>query len=133
MICPHCQQENLDTAKYCRNCGKRMTEASSRKWMWAVLIAGVCGLIAMVATRATTKPSSSSLAVSPVSSSEKIRIGLAYGTEKEAWLNWAVAEFAKTPAGANIQIDLKPLGSIEAANAIAKDDKSITAWAPAST
>lgn len=60
-------------------------------------------------------------------------IGIAYGTEKKSWLEWAVSEFGKTDQGKKIKVDLIPMGSIEGAQALVAGDKRITAWAPASS
>lgn len=73
-------------------------------------------------------PSSST----PAASGEAVEIGIAYGSEKERWFTWAVEEFAKAPAGRNVKINLKKMGSIEGAMAILKDDQSIHVWSPAS-
>jgi ABC-type Fe3+ transport system substrate-binding protein len=62
-----------------------------------------------------------------------IEIGLAYGTEKKKWLEWAVAEFAKTPEGKNVKIQLIPMGSVEGAHAVLQQDKRIHVWSPASS
>jgi len=62
-----------------------------------------------------------------------ISIGVAYGTEKRKWLEWAVEEFAKAPAGQGIVIELKPMGSLQGAQAILGGDQSINAWTPASS
>lgn len=62
-----------------------------------------------------------------------IELGIAYGTEKEEWLVWAVEEFAKTKAGENIKINLIPMGSIEGARAILNRDNRIHVWSPASS
>jgi hypothetical protein len=59
-------------------------------------------------------------------------IGVAYGTEKQRWLQWAVEQFAATPAGKNVKVNLIPLGSLEAAQAILKGDERIHVWSPAS-
>lgn len=61
-----------------------------------------------------------------------VRIGVAYGTEKRDWFTWAVDAFGKTPEGQNIQIELKPMGSLEAAQAVVHGDQSIQVWSPAS-
>ncbi len=61
-----------------------------------------------------------------------VEIGIAYGTEKRRWLEWAAAEFARTDAGQRIGIQLKPMGSLEGAQALLKGDESIHVWAPAS-
>ena len=62
----------------------------------------------------------------------QVQIGIAYGTEKQRWLEWAVAEFAKTSEGKRITIDLIPMGSLEGAHAILNGDKRINVWSPAS-
>ncbi len=67
-----------------------------------------------------------------VAPKEMVEIGLAYGTEKEKWLQWATAEFAKTPEGKNVKINLIPMGSVEGSEAILKQDKRIHVWSPAS-
>jgi len=59
-------------------------------------------------------------------------IGIAYGTEKQRWLEWAVSEFAKTSDGKRIIVDLIPMGSLEGAHAILGGDKRINVWSPAS-
>src|ERR1043165_5352412 len=61
-----------------------------------------------------------------------VEIGVAYGTEKQRWLEWAQQEFAKTDAGRRIQVNLIPLGSVEGAQAILRGDQRIQAWTPAS-
>jgi len=61
-----------------------------------------------------------------------VEIGIAYGSEKHTWFTWAVPEFAKTEAGRKIKINLKKMGSIEGAQAVLKEDKSINVWSPAS-
>jgi ABC-type Fe3+ transport system substrate-binding protein len=66
------------------------------------------------------------------SDSNGVRIGIAYGTEKERWLEWAVAEFAKTREGEGIGIDLIPMGSLEGAQAVLAKDERIHVWSPAS-
>lgn len=61
-----------------------------------------------------------------------VEIGIAYGTEKQRWLEWAVSEFAKTSDGKRITVDLIPMGSLEGAHAILGGDKRINVWSPAS-
>ena len=62
-----------------------------------------------------------------------VTINLAYGTEKERWLRWAVERFAQTKEGAGININLLPYGSLEGAQAALAGDQQITAWSPASS
>jgi hypothetical protein len=59
-------------------------------------------------------------------------IGIAYGTEKKRWLEWAVAEFAKSGDGERIRVNLIPLGSLEGAQAVLAGDRRIHVWSPAS-
>ncbi len=59
-------------------------------------------------------------------------IGVAYGTEKQRWLQWAVEQFAGTPGGQRIKVNLIPKGSLEGAQAILAGDKKIQVWSPAS-
>lgn len=64
-----------------------------------------------------------------------VTVGIAYGTEKRAWLTWAAEQFKKTPASAGITIDLIPMGSVEGAQAVVRGDekaRKINVWSPAS-
>jgi ABC-type glycerol-3-phosphate transport system substrate-binding protein len=76
----------------------------------------------------STKDAASSL----LSGGPPVEIGVAYGTEKQRWLEWAAAEFAKTPEGKRIKINLIPMGSLEGAHAIIAGDQRINVWSPAS-
>ncbi len=64
---------------------------------------------------------------------QRVEIGIAYGTEKERWLRWAVEQFAKTDDGGRIKINLIPMGSLEGAQAILRGDQRIHVWSPASS
>jgi len=87
----------------------------------------------------TKQPNGSSGAPSQSSVEETLSpvkgttVRIAYGTEKERWLKWAVQEFAKTRDGKQIQIELLPMGSIEGARAAAQSEKNIHVWSPASS
>jgi ABC-type Fe3+ transport system substrate-binding protein len=63
---------------------------------------------------------------------DPVAIGIAYGTEKERWLQWAAARFAETADGKRIKLDLIPMGSLEGAQAILAGDRRIQVWSPAS-
>jgi len=76
----------------------------------------------------STKEAASSL----LSGGPPVEIGVAYGTEKQRWLEWAVSEFAKTPEGKHIKVNLIPMGSLEGAHAIISGDQRINVWSPAS-
>jgi len=75
-------------------------------------------------------------AASPAAKGEEggaeVEIGIAYGTEKERWLQWAAGEFAKTREGNRIKVNLIPMGSLEGAQAVLGGDTRIHAWSPAS-
>jgi Ca-activated chloride channel family protein len=62
----------------------------------------------------------------------KVELGIAYGTEKRRWLEWAAEQFAATDEGRNVQIKLLPMGSLEGAHAVLAGDKRIHVWWPAS-
>jgi len=61
-----------------------------------------------------------------------VEIGIAYGTEKQRWLEWAVSEFEKTSDGKRIKVNLIPMGSLEGAHALLGGDQRIHVWSPAS-
>lgn len=71
-------------------------------------------------------------AVAGGADSAGVQVGIAYGTEKERWLQWAKTEFEKTPEGAKIHLDLIPMGSLEGAQAVLAGDRRIQVWSPAS-
>jgi len=66
------------------------------------------------------------------SSGPQTEVGIAYGTEKQRWLEWAVQEFAKTRDGKRIKINLVPMGSLEGAHALLNGDQRLQVWSPAS-
>jgi len=61
-----------------------------------------------------------------------VTFGIAYGTEKERWLQWAAAEYAKTSDGKRVRVELIPMGSLEGAQAVLAGDQRINVWSPAS-
>jgi len=63
---------------------------------------------------------------------EQVEVGIAYGTEKQRWLEWAVQEFGKTREGKRIKVNLIPMGSLEGAHALLNGDQRIHVWSPAS-
>jgi hypothetical protein len=64
---------------------------------------------------------------------KQVEFGIAYGTEKQRWLEWAVEQYKSTPEGKHTQIDLIPMGSMEGAHAAIKGDTRIDVWSPASS
>ena len=103
-----------------------------------LLIVG-CGYLAyyFLVQKKSDAPSAQQSATKAADSNQwkgnAVEIGIAYGTEKKTWLEWAVQEFAKTADGQKIKINLIPKGSQEGAQAIVAGDKSINAWSPASS
>src|SRR5271165_2808104 len=61
-----------------------------------------------------------------------VELGIAYGTEKQRWLQWAVEQFKTTPRGRHIHVNLIPMGSLEGAHAALNGDQRIQVWSPAS-
>ena len=70
--------------------------------------------------------------LSTISSGKDVEIGIAYGTEKQRWLLWAVEQFKATSEGKHIHLNLIPMGSLEGAHAALNGDQRIQVWAPAS-
>lgn len=69
----------------------------------------------------------------PPPTTGQVAITLAYGSEKERWLKWAVEEFAKSDAGRGISVTLEKRGSVEAGQALLAGTLKAHLWAPAST
>ena len=69
----------------------------------------------------------------PAPNAPMVTLNVAYGTEKDRWLKWAVEQFAQTPAGAGTKINLLPFGSLEGAQAALAGDQQINVWTPASS
>ncbi|NJL05898.1 MAG: solute-binding protein [Chloroflexaceae bacterium] len=67
---------------------------------------------------------------------EPVTISIAYGSEKDAWLKAAAAEFAATNPrvqGRSIEVRLEPVGSREIVTRIVQDDLRPTVVSPASS
>ena len=66
---------------------------------------------------------------------DSTEVNIAYGTEKQQWLEAATAEFQKTPAGRRITINLHGMGSMEGARAVLEGPTPIPihVWSPASS
>jgi Bacterial extracellular solute-binding protein len=81
----------------------------------------------------STTPATQTAAPGATDSGPGVRIGIAYGTEKQRWLQAAVEQFGQSADGRGIRIELIPMGSIEAAQALVRGDERIHAWSPASS
>jgi hypothetical protein len=100
-----------------------------------IFIAG-CGYGAYLlfnATRPAPSPGPGSDNSPKGAALNEVEIGIAYGTEKQRWLEWALGEFQKTEQGKKIQVNLLPMGSLEGAQAILAGDRRINVWSPASS
>lgn len=70
---------------------------------------------------------------SSVNGDANVSFGIAYGTEKQRWLEWAVQQYKATSQGKHTQINLIPMGSMEGAHAAIRGDQRIQVWSPASS
>ncbi len=99
-----------------------------------VLVLGGCAFLAwkfLLAKPDAPAPTGGGQGGAPVPrSGARVRISVAYGTEKDRWLKWAVEEFAKSEP--TIQVDLVAKGSLEGAQALLAGEQ-LHIWAPAST
>ncbi|MCW1924381.1 substrate-binding domain-containing protein [Luteolibacter arcticus] len=77
-------------------------------------------------------PQAGPAVTTPQPGASPVKIGIAYGTEKQRWLLWAVEQFASSKEGAGITVDLIPMGSLEGAQAILNGDQRLNVWSPAS-
>ena len=66
---------------------------------------------------------------------DEIELNLAYGTEKQKWLEEALREFQGLPAGKRIKVNLYGMGSIEGDRAVIDGPGAapIHVWSPASS
>jgi ABC-type molybdate transport system substrate-binding protein len=136
MKCPNCGDPNPDTAKFCQKCGKVIPASGVGAGVKLAALVGILvvgALLLMIALRGSRSSAPLAVSAAPGSHAGKTKLVVAFGTEKEPWLKWAVDEFAKTPAGESVDVDLVGLGSIEAAQAIVRGEKNINVWAPASS
>ena len=109
---------------------RRKHGSAIRSWHLALLAVAI-GLAASLDARGLAAASAAE--PSAGGDASKVEIGVAYGTEKRSWLEWAVKEFSASPEGRAVQINLLPFGSMEAARAILDGDEKIHVWSPASS
>jgi ABC-type Fe3+ transport system substrate-binding protein len=100
-------------------------------FIFLFVVGCVAGAYFMFVGRKSFQETKDRLAAS-VGGGPPVEIGIAYGTEKQRWLEWAVAEFAKTSEGKRIKVNLIPMGSLEGAHALLSGDQRIQVWSPAS-
>jgi serine/threonine-protein kinase len=86
----------------------------------------------------TATPSAATIGGRPSiipSEASRVEINVAYGTEKQLWLEAATAEFQKSTQGQNITVHLHGMGSMEGARAVIDGPKPIPiqVWSPASS
>jgi ABC-type sulfate transport system substrate-binding protein len=80
-------------------------------------------------TEASSKPSSNNATTARTATTLKI----SYSSEKKRWLEWAVQEFAQSPEGSGITVELISRGSMEGARAIVAGTDKVHLWTPASS
>ncbi|HEX4796945.1 MAG TPA: extracellular solute-binding protein [Humisphaera sp.] len=140
MKCPKCTEENAVESQFCRRCGAALQPPGAKARNAVLLvIALVVGVLAAAFVMAHSRSPSAGSATPAEPQSVKTadtrtvtHIGVAYGTEKRDWFTWAVDAFNRTPEAQDVQIDLMPMGSLEAAQAIVHGDQHIQVWSPAS-
>jgi ABC-type glycerol-3-phosphate transport system substrate-binding protein len=99
----------------------------------AACLAGAYYLFVQNRGGGSSKPGSSGGSVlDTFSSKDQVELGIAYGTEKQRWLEWAVQQFTNSKDGKHIKVNLIPMGSLEGAHAILNGDQRINVWSPAS-
>ena len=76
-----------------------------------------------------------SLKPPPPPEADDVEINLAYGTEKQKWLEEATSEFQRLPSGKGIKVNLFGMGSMEGARAVIEGPGAtpIHVWSPASS
>ena len=102
----------------------------NRGWVsrpWRLLLLALA-IVAAAWPSAAGPPAALAAEVSAAGEPSNVEIGIAYGTEKRHWLEWAVKEFAQSPEGRGIRVNLIPFGSMEAAHAILGGDEKINVW-----
>jgi Bacterial extracellular solute-binding protein len=112
------------------------TDRPSLTWLGKTVIAlFVTGCIAgayWLAQRRHVLPAALNAGNVLTGNGKNVEFGIAYGTEKQKWLEAAVEQFKSTDEGKHIQVDLIPMGSLEGAHAALAGDKRIQVWSPAS-
>src|SRR5215468_2240828 len=102
-----------------------------RAFIFLFIIACIAGAYYLFVGRKSLEATKNA-ATSLLGGGPPVEIGIAYGTEKQRWLEWAVSEFAKSSDGKHIKVNLIPMGSLEGAHAILSGDQRIHVWSPAS-
>jgi serine/threonine-protein kinase len=70
----------------------------------------------------------------PPTEAAPLELNIAFGTEKQRWLEQVTAEFQKTPDGKKFKVNLHGMGSMEGAQAVLEGPGTvpIQVWSPAS-
>src|SRR5262245_4103127 len=78
------------------------------------------------------KPQSSGGVFDSLGGGRHVEIAIAYVTEKQRGLEWAVQKCRNTRDGKRIKMKLIPMGSLEGAHALLNRDQRNHVWSPAS-
>ncbi len=92
------------------------------------------GVTAVLDSHGADKNTSAATAA-PSLKEDAVEIHIAYGTEKQRWLEEATVEFQKTPEGQRTIVKLHGMGSVEGAQAVLEGPSPtpIHVWSPASS
>jgi serine/threonine protein kinase len=98
----------------------------------------LAGALAIALGRGGPKPATDrdpGAATPAVAAAAPVEINIAYGTEKQSWLEPATEAFQKTAAGRGIKVNLIGMGSVEGAHAVLAGPQPtpIHVWSPASS
>lgn len=109
----------------------------ARPWLiGAAAVVVLCALIAYAggAWKRTRIPQPVASVPSPTTET-LVEINIAYGTEKQSWLEPATEAFQKSGAGRRVKINLIGMGSVEGAQAVLDGPKPVPihVWSPASS
>ncbi len=95
-----------------------------------VLIGALAGGGFMLSRKA---PDQSAAASSHAIPKEQVEINFAFGTEKQKWIEWAIAEFAKEPGGKMVTVKSQAIGSLEGARQSINEAKKMHLFSPGSS
>jgi serine/threonine protein kinase len=99
---------------------------SPAKWVAIVAMLVLAAGVTFYLNGNKTAPST---AVPPAAS---VEIGIACGHEKIEWVRWAIDQFASSPQGKGIKVNLLPMNPWESQKAIMDSDRRVHLFAPAS-
>ena len=109
-----------------------LTIYGSSPGKWMAIVAALAIGIGVTMYFARNKPPPTTAAAPPVTAAN-VEIGIACGHEKVEWVTWAIEQFAKSPQGYGVKVNLLPMNPWDSQKAILDSDKRIHIFAPASS